>query len=226
VFIRKKPKKYYNKYMKATLTPLKHLLEGAREKRCEAGQIIFYVGDEASDLHILTSGIIKVYDIDEKGQEKILQLIKAPAILPLGALFSAPQPISWYYASLTDITVSLFSVDGFYEQIKQHPDLNAYITNWLAAETHELLVRVDSMNKTEAKDKLLSILKFLRVYYAEPERRGWQRIEFPVTHQFLADMAGLARESVSIQMSQLQKKRIVRSKRPFIEINRERLINS
>jgi len=211
--------------MKATLTPLKHLLEGAREKQYEAGQIVLYEGDMATDLQVLTTGIIKVYDIDDKGQEKILQLIKAPAILPLNCLLSSTQPSDWYYASLTNCTVSLFSLEDLHEQMKQRPDLNTYIVNWLATETHELLVRLDGMNKTEAKDKILSILKFLRVYYAGPERRGWQRIEFPITHQFLADMAGLARESVSIQMSQLQKEKVIRSKRPFLELHRDRLIS-
>lgn len=209
--------------MKATLTPLKHLLEGAREKRYDAGQIILYAGDKATDLYVLTSGIVKVYDIDEKGQEKILQLIKAPAILPLTCLFDSPRSISWYYAPLTTATVSVFATRELHEQMERRPDLNAYIINWLATETHELLVRLDSMNKTEAKDKVVSILKFLHVYYSEPERRGWQRIEFPITHQFIADMAGLTRESVSIQMRQLQRERVVRSKRPFLEINREKL---
>jgi CRP/FNR family cyclic AMP-dependent transcriptional regulator len=210
--------------MKAMLTPLKHLLEGAREKQYDSGQLILYSGDEPNELHILTAGIVKVYDIDEKGQEKILQIIKAPAILPLDCLLSAPRPISWYYASLSDVTLSVLPFDSLYSQMKRYPDLNLYIVNWLATETHELLVRIDGMNKTEAKDKILSILKFLRVYYAEPERRGWQRIEFPITHQFLADMAGLARESVSIQMNQLQKDKVVRSRRPFLEVHHEKLI--
>lgn len=211
--------------MNVAFTPLKHLLDDAREKHYEAGQVLIHAGDDTAELHILTSGIVKVYDIDEKGQEKILQLIKAPAILPLDSFFITSQPISWYYASLNTVTASVLSSEHLHEQIQQRPDVTAYILNWLATQTHELLVRLDGMNKTEAKDKLISILKFLRVYYAKPPQRGWQQIEFPVTHQLLAEMAGLARESVSIQMSQLQKEKIIRSRRPFIQVHRERLIN-
>lgn len=221
----KKAKKRYNSNMKVTLTPLKYLLENAREKRYDDGQIILYAGDKVTELHVLTSGIVKVYDIDDKGQEKILQLIKAPAVLPLNYLLSMPQPVSWWYASLTPATFSVLSPRRLQDQIKRQPELSNYIINWLATETHELLVRLNGMNKTEAKDKIISILKFLRVYYTLPEKRGWQRIEFPITHQFLADMAGLSRESVSIQMTQLQKEKIVRPARPFLEINSERLIN-
>lgn len=221
----KKGKKQYNGTMKATLTPLKYLLKDAREKQYDSGQILLYAGDEITDIYILTSGIIKVYDIDDKGQEKILQLIKAPAILPLNCLLDAPLPVSWYYASLSPVTFSVFPNRHVHEQMNQQPELGTYVINWLATETHELLVRLNGMNKTEANDKIISILKFLRVYYSKPERRGWQRIEFPVTHQLLADMAGLARESVSIQMAQLQKEKIVRSRRPYLEINPEKLIN-
>lgn len=210
--------------MKATLTPLKHLLADAREKRYESGQILLYAGDAVTEVHILTAGIVKVYEIDDKGQEKILQIIKAPAILPLSCFLDTTPPVAWYYAALTDVDLSVFSLTSLHEQMKLHPSLNSYIINWLAVETHELMVRLNNMNKTEAKDKVVSILKFLYVYYTGAEHRGWRRVEFPVTHQFIADMAGLARESVSIQMSQLQKEKVVRLRRPYLELHHEKLL--
>lgn len=209
--------------MKATLTPLKHLLADAREKRYEAGQIILYESDPVGEALMLTSGIVKVYEIDDKGQEKILQIIKAPAILPLCCLLDTPSLTSWYYVSLGYITLSTFKLSSLRKQMKICPSPNLYIINWLAAENHELMVRLNGMNKTETKDKVVSILKFLDVYYTEAERHGWRQVEFPITHQFIADMAGLARESVSIQMNQLQKGKVIRTRRPFTELHHGKL---
>lgn len=211
--------------MNVALTPLKTLLEGARHKQYESGQLIFYEGDEATETLILTSGIVKVYDVDTKGQEKVLQVIKAPAILPLDCLLAAPDKIGWYYAALTDVEACTFSPEELHEKMKKNSDLSAYVINWLAVESHELLVRIDGMSKNEAKDKIISVLRFLNTYYSGPLRRGWRRIEFPITHQLIADIAGLTRESVSIQMGHLQKKKIVRSKRPYLEIHDEHLAN-
>ncbi len=211
--------------MNIALTPLKSLLEGARTKQYDDGQLIFYAGDDATEALILTSGIVKVYDIDAKGQEKVLQIIKAPAILPLDCLLTSPHKISWHYAALTSITAAAFSPDELHEHMEKRPHLSSYIIDWLAVESHELLVRIDGMSKTEARDKVVTVLRFFNVYYGGPLRRGWRRVEFPVTHQLIADIAGLARESVSIQMGQLQKEKIVRSRRPYLEINDKNLEN-
>lgn len=211
--------------MKATLTPLRSLLKEARLKQYEQGQLIFYAGDELAEALILTSGIVKVYDIDTKGQEKVLQIVKAPAILPLDCLLAAPHSVAWQYAALTDVEVAAFSPDELHAHIAKTPDLSLYVVHWLASQSHELLVRIDGMNKTEAKDKIIAVLKFFSVYYSKPAKRGWKQIEFPVTHQLLADIAGLARESVSIQIGNLQKERIVRARRPYLEVREEYLFN-
>ena len=99
------------------------------------------------------------------------------------------------------------------------PDLSAYIINWLAVETHELMARIDGMSKSDAKNKVLTVLNYFNVYYTGQEKQGWRRIEFPITHQLIADIAGITRESVTIQVGNLQREKIIRTRRPYIEIN-------
>lgn len=210
--------------MKATLTPLRSLLKTARLHPYDSGQLIFQPGDLATETLILTTGIIKVYSIDAKGQEKVLQIIKAPAILPLDCLLAAPRPVAWHYAALTDCETATFSPDEFHDHVTKNHDLSIYIINWLATQSHELLVRIDGMSKSEAKDKIIAVLKFFSVYYSKPARRGWKQIEFPITHQLLADIAGLTRESVSIQIGNLQKEKVVRARRPYLEVHEEHLL--
>ena len=209
--------------MDVALTPLKSLLEGARSKRFEHGQLLFYAGDNITENFVLKTGIVKVFDIDDKGDEKVLQIIKAPAILPLDCLLSVPDTISWHYGAFTDIEVYVFSTEELQAHITTTPHLSAYIINWLAVESHELMVRINGMSKSDAKDKIVTVLNFFNVYYTGPEKRGWKQIEFPVTHQLIADIAGITRESATIQMGHLQKEKIIRSRRPYIEINPLRL---
>jgi len=209
--------------MNIALTPLKSLLEGARSKRFDHGQVLFYAGDNITENFILKTGIVKVFDIDNKGDEKVLQIIKAPAILPLDCLLSVPDTISWHYSALTDIEVYVFSPEDLRTQIATVPHLSAYVINWLAVESHELMVRIGGMSKSDAKDKIVTILNFFNVYYTGPERHGWKQIEFPITHQLIADIAGITRESATIQMGHLQKEKAIRSRRPYLEINSQRL---
>lgn len=209
--------------MDALLTPLKNLLKNARLKHFEQSQTLFYAGDAITENYILKSGIVKVFDIDDKGDEKILQLVKAPALLPIDSLLSSPDTISWHYGALTDVEVYVFSPDELHHEITTTPALCSYMLNWIAVESHELMVRISGMSKSDTRDKILTILHFLNVYYTEPEKRGWKRIEFPITHQLMADIAGITRESTTIQMGHLQNEKIIRSRRPYVEINVERL---
>lgn len=209
--------------MNVAHTPLKTLLEGARTKEYERGQLILYKDDRLTETLILYEGIVKLFDIDDKGQEKVLQIIKAPAVLPLDCLFDIPTTVSWHYGALTNVKASVYSPKDLHKQITRSPLLSAYIINWLAIESHELLVRLNGTNKTEAIDKILAVLRFFAVYYTGPARRGWRQVEFPVTHQLLADIAGITRESATIQMGHLQQDKIVRTRRPYLEIQTERL---
>jgi CRP/FNR family transcriptional regulator len=209
--------------MNAALTPLKSLLKGAKLKHYEQGQSLFYAGDAITENYILKSGIVKVFDIDAKGEEKILQIVKAPALLPNDCLLSNPETVSWHYGALTDVEVYVYSPEDLHTQITSSPDLSAYIINWLAVESHELMVRINGMSKSDTKDKIVTVLRFLNVYYTGPEKRGWKRIEFPITHQLIADIAGITRESTTIQMGHLQNEKLIRSRRPYLEINVQRL---
>lgn len=210
--------------MNVALTPLKTLLKNARTKQYEQGQILFYAGDPITESVILKTGVVKVYDINAKGEEKVVQIVKAPAILPLDRLLSAPETIHWHYGALTDVEAYTFSADELYEQLIATPHLSAYIINWLAVESHELMVRIDGMSKSDVKNKLLTVLAFFEVHYSMAEKRGWKRIEFPITHQLIADVAGTTRESATLQLGQLQKDKLIRFKRPYIELNTKRLI--
>jgi len=209
--------------MNAALTPLKSLLKDARLKHFDQGLTFLYAGDTITENYILKSGIVKVFDIDSKGEEKVLQIVKAPALLPIDCLLASPDTVSWQYGALTDVEVCVFSPKELQHQIATIPDLSGYIINWLAVESHELMVRINGMSKSDTKDKIITILRFLNVYYTGPERRGWKRIEFPITHQLIADIAGITRESTTIQLGHLQNEKTIRSRRPYIEINAERL---
>jgi CRP/FNR family transcriptional regulator len=209
--------------MNASLTPLKSILEGARTKHYTQGQLLFYAGDTIVENFIVESGIVKIFDIDNKGVEKVLQIVKPPAILPFSCVAPSSESVDWYYGALTDVEVYVFPPGELIRKITTTPQLSAYIINSLVVDNYELMRRVDGMSKTDAKNKIINVLQFFSLHYAKREKQGWKRIEFPITHQLIADIAGITRESTTIQMGVLQKEKIVRTRRPYIEVNMQRM---
>lgn len=209
-------------------TPLTPLLKTARQRSYPKGQIIFYPGDGPTDMLVLRKGQVKLYDIDEQGNEKILHIFRPPAILPLAAyIIRASAETLWFYACLSDTEVYILP----YQDLKPHMLADAALATYLlgraASEMHELLVRLASMGKSTTQDKLIAALKFLGVHHATlRDSNGWRRVQFPVSHQLLADLTGITRESTSMAMKQLQADKVIRYPRlTVLEINFQKLIH-
>ena len=204
--------------------PLATALHSSRVKHFPKGQIILYEGDAAPDVFILKDGAIKIHDIDEQGNEKVLHIIKPPAIVPFAFFSGDTEGTRWFYTALTDCDVFVLPEASLAENMRMNNSLAIYLMNWFSCEVHELLVRLSSLGKTNARDKMIAALRFLAVHHAIRRRSGWWRVVFPVSHQLLADMVGITRESAAMVMKELQDNRGIRNPRlTILEINLDRL---
>jgi CRP-like cAMP-binding protein len=208
-----------------TSTPFAPLLGDARRREYPKGQIILYQGDTPSDMYLLKSGEVKIYDIDEQGSEKILHILRPPAMFPFAGYLAVQPEVMWFYGALTDTEVYVLQYADIKSYMKQHGEFTVYLLDRLVGEMHELLVRLNSMGKTTARGKLVAALKFLGVHHSEIRRNNWRRVTFPVSHQLLADMTGITRESATMTMKQLQLEKIIRCPRlTVLEINFPKLV--
>lgn len=203
---------------------LKQALRSARVREVPNGQIILYEGDLSQEVYVLKSGIVKIYDIDDQGNEKILHLVKPPAVIPLAFFSDMRDPLRWFYASLTDCEIYILPAKEFLAKAHKNGDLAQALTNNFSDDVHELLVRLTSLSKTNAQDKVIAVLWFLATHHASERRAGWWRVEFTVNHQLIADMCGITRESTSLVMKDLLDRKIIRApKLATLEINTSRL---
>jgi CRP-like cAMP-binding protein len=199
-------------------------VDGARSKHYPKGQIMLYQSDAPQEVYVLHEGVIKVYDIDEQGNEKVLHLLKPYSIAPFSFFTGNETTIQWFYSALTDCKVYVVPLEDFKDQMEGNQELTIYLMNWFSREVHELLVRLSSLGKSTARDKVVAALKFLATIHATERRSGWSRVAFPISHQLIADLTGVTRESAATIMRELSNEEIVRNPRQTIlEINLEKL---
>lgn len=208
-----------------SLSPgLKKVLSSARQKHVPGGQIILYERDIPQEVYIIKKGVIKIYDIDEQGNEKILHLIKEPGLIPFAFFSGFINPLHWFYATLTDCDLYVIPADKLKQAVIDDGQLGEMLTKGFSTDVHELMVRLSSLGKTNAKDKIIAALHFLVVMHCSERRSGWWRVNFAVSHQLLADLCGITRESAAVVMKEMQDQKITRSPRQTIlEINRQKL---
>lgn len=204
---------------------LQDILRTAHLKHIPKGQIILYMGDTPLDIYVIKKGSVKIYDIDAQGNEKILHILKETALLPLAFFSGKQQPTRWFYAALTDCELYTLPKQSLDDAMSADGSLATTLMHYFATDVHELLVRLSSLEKTTVHDKLIAALKFLLVHHAVKQQGNWWQVQFPVSHQLLADLSGITRESTALAMKELQDDKIVRSPRlTILEINRPALV--
>jgi len=201
-------------------SPLRPLLEHAKLRHYPRGQIILYEGENPADAFIVKSGAVKIYDIDEDGNEKIIHILKAPGIFPVLFMFGTTGQTSTFYTTVADSELYVLSRAEFEMQLTKDPALVLYCLKWFASEVQEIMRRMSSLEKSSTRIKLFAALSYLARHHADPPKSGWQRVRFPISHQLLADMIGVTRESTTMVMKTLQNEKVVRApKLGTLEIN-------
>lgn len=173
-------------------------------------------------------GAIKFYDTDRDGNEKIMHIGGEGSIFPLFYSFEDKPAVDAFYATLVPTEVLLVPLLEFQDKLKTDADYAFRTLRWYAEEMDHIVLRLKSMEKSSAKQKILQALYYLCLQHATQNRahKQWYRINFPLTQQTLADMTGLTRETVNVTLKDNEFLKLVRVKRQTFEIYRDKIADS
>ncbi len=183
------------------------LFPKAHSRTYEKGQIVCYQGDQPQHIFFVAKGHIRYYDIDDDGNEKIVHLIGPQNIFPMLYAFGVTKDVGAFYGTLDKAEIIAVPIDEFKKATETDIEFSNSLTKWFLTEINQLAQRLSSLEKTDARVKVLYALKYLAQNYGEQKGR-WQQINVPTTHQFIADFTGLARETVSATMHDLEQDNI------------------
>lgn len=209
---------------KFTPNTVQRLVEHGTVRQYPKNQIILYDGDTISHVFYIYRGVIKMYDIDAQGNEKILGLAKEGDLFPVLPVFANDKTVETFYATITDIDVIAIPHDIFLKQLQESPDLALYCLKWFSGKVKDLVRMLSSLEKSDTRAKLHAALLLLGDQHSKKRLSGWSRVDFPVNQQFLADLVGVTRESINVAIQAAQEEQILRSPNSrVLEINMSRL---
>lgn len=203
-----------------TPAPVTELIKKGVVRHYPKGQLVLYEGDVVSYLYYLKKGAIKAYDIDATGNEKIINVAGDGDFFPLLAIFDENGKIATFYSTLVDCELVLIPRQSFVELLQKDPEVSFYFLQWFTKRVKGLILRMSSLEKTDTAAKFHNVLYVLSQWHSRDRKDGWQRVNFPVNQQFLADMAGVTRESLNAVFKDAELNHIVRVPRSkVLEIN-------
>lgn len=184
---------------------LKALQNITIKKEYKKGEILFYAKDEPRFLHLLSSGIVKLYKHDFKENEVVLHHLCAPNLIAEIANFEeSPYPASCAFES--DSVIYLIDYKKFKALFLSKSEIAMVFIKSL---TKKIKALESFINYSITADSYTKIAKFL--YENEAILRT-------ITQVKIASLLNITPETVSRNISKLKKEKIIEKSEGFIQI--------
>lgn len=181
--------------------------------RRDRQQIVIYEGDEVNKFYYVQSGYVKVYNINNDGEERTLILRRPGDIFPLLKDPAAPNYVSpYFYATMTDAVLGVIPQKDLMQEAEASREGAWALLRYVSDFSASLTDRLSQIENKSAEDKLEHLLPYLKNVCGRPiGKSGDYRLELKLTHQDLASLLGIARETVSREMQKLSRQGKIKS---------------
>lgn len=175
--------------------------------RYRRGEIILRAGDSPPGIFYLKSGYVRVYSFSKGGEELTLIIFKPGDIFPVSWVIG-DVPASYFVEAMTVAELWRVPRDQFLEFVRNKPEILLELIKRMMVRFVGLMRRMEYLVFGNAYSKVASILLICAERFGR-KAAGGMVIDVPLTHNDIATLVGMTRETVSIEMKKLEKKNLI-----------------
>lgn len=180
------------------------------------GEIILRAGDVPQGVYCIEKGYVRLYAVSLEGKEFTFFVYKQGDFFPVVWSLRA-EPSQYYFQALTTTKLKRASRATFMEFVSKNPDALLELTQGIVRRSQAALRRMEYLVFGNAYQRLSSLLFGLARQFGKKERKN-TLLQVPLTHTDLANLLGLTRETISIEIKNLEKKGIVGYRKRLIVV--------
>lgn len=173
-------------------------------RRYKKGETLIRADDNPQGIFCLTKGYVRQYTISKSGSELTLNILKPTSYFPMVWAING-TPNIYYFEALTQVDVGRAPRAEVVDFIKNKPELIFSLMSELLEEYGETLTRIEHLVFSDAYRRVLSVFIYLAKHFGE-EIRGNVVVKHRFTHQDIATLVGVARETASNEINKLENK--------------------
>jgi CRP/FNR family transcriptional regulator len=189
-------------------TDRQELAKHAIEVPIQKGQFIFREGDPADWFHIVQHGNVKCVKSTPEGREVTLKVLMPGDLFCCEASAFSGSSHPGCAQSMSEGIVIKIHRKTMLEVIQRNPEAAVSIINYLSHRLRESQDNAKAFALDRAEQRVAALLINLAERSGIQENNGI-RISVRLTHQDLADMAGLTKETTSRILSRFKKDSLI-----------------
>jgi len=191
------------------LEKINNFFQKYKRFRYKKHETIIFANDIPPGVFYITSGYVRNFISSKEGKEFTLRIFKAFDFFPTQVILN-DRLSSHNFQSLTEAEVIRAPKEDFVSFLKSDNEVLFYITKEYLRINAETLKRLEVTILGNANEKIIMALVFLGETLGMFEGNT-VIINEPLTHQEIATMTGLTRETVSIETEKLKKEGLISS---------------
>jgi CRP-like cAMP-binding protein len=178
-----------------------------REVSFAKGETILEPGDPVSYVWFVRSGFIRMYNLLPDGKEFTVNIFKPESYFPLFLVLGGSNN-SYYYQAITSAVCVRVPEGEVRKFLHANPDVLMEFTGRISRGFDGLLSNIPHLLFGPATSRVTAALIMLAKRFGEKQDTRVV-IRLPLTHQDIANLVGMTRETTSIEMEKLVKKGVI-----------------
>jgi CRP-like cAMP-binding protein len=192
----------------------------ARSLTVPAGEVIFEADDYPASLYLIESGQVRLLQPVAAGEQRLLEIMGPGDWFGTAALAGSERTHMRAVAAEPSVILEV-GRDAFCRAISRRPDALLELNRGLAGKLQTARDESTSLVFQDCNDRLIqTLVRFSTCAAAAPHPEG---VVLRITHQQLAQAVGVARETISLALTQLRRRNLVRTGRNQLVFNPVRL---
>ena len=186
-------------------------------------ELLMQQDERIRQAYVVKAGAVRCYDIATDGNQQLIWLATEGEFFPAAAPLAADETAPFFYSAFMDSEVYVVNRRRLALFLKTNPGtmLDLYIA--MTRRLTDLQSRVNAVAKPKAREKILHTLAFMADRFKT--RRAGPQVEvvLPLTHQDIADLVGLTRETTTATLRTLRDEGFVEYDRRHFLIRRDKI---
>ncbi len=189
----------------------------------DSGNTILFQGEAPRAACIVESGVVRAINISAQGEEQTITFHTPGEFFPTTWIFDKTPTSLYFYEAVTRSKICFMPRAELINSFQKTQKAQNLLIDHLATSHSAAMLRISALGQSKAREKIMLTLYYLCQRYGDSTGDS-VAISLNLTHQHLASLVGLTRETTATELNKLKRAKIVNYKNQRYTINLSELL--